>query len=175
MMRLNVPAWIVIHCSDSDGGHADAIAASRPDLGQPPYHWIVERGIRLVQRDGAIERVPEPTRDGRAQRCLEDDVPGAHAPGLNDKSIAICLVGRGEYTRRQSAALVSLILYYSLTYSIPIDRVIGHCETDHERSRGSKAKTCPRLDLDKLRAELRIMSEVYDLAVSAVRGIGVKA
>lgn len=159
---------LVIHCSDSDGGRAEAIAQSRPDLGPAPYHWVIENARRIVFRDGLPVVVADDTeRDGLAVRLRADSSPGTHAVGLNATSIGICLVGRGAFTRAQHAALLSLILWYSTRYAIPVERVIGHYETPDQQAKAAAgvAKSCPRINMAALRGELIQLEVSFALAL----------
>jgi N-acetylmuramoyl-L-alanine amidase len=63
---------------------------------------------------------------------------GAHCAGLNSKSIGVCLVGKGVYSRSQWDALEDLVQRLLITY--PKAKVTGHCDCPTGIDQG---KTCP--------------------------------
>lgn len=134
--------FIAIHCSatpaDRDIGAADIRRWHRQrgwrDIG---YHYV-------IRRDGTVET-------GRPV-----DMPGAHEPKINSRSIAVCMVGgsppldsvaakRGlgenNYTPAQWTALSSLIHGLKLKY--PDAEVLGHRDVPGVR------KACPSFDARK--------------------------
>ena len=130
---------IIIHCAATpdymDIGastirkwHTDPKPEGRGwnDIG---YHYV-------VRRNGEIER-------GR-----QDSVVGAHARGANSDSIGICWVGINEIDAKQESSLFSLINYLMGKYNVKIENVLGHREAVKTN------KTCPNLNMDRVRAEL---------------------
>jgi N-acetyl-anhydromuramyl-L-alanine amidase AmpD len=99
------------------------------------YHYV-------VRRNGEIEK-------GRPDR-----LPGAHARGANRNSIGIVWVGTTNPSPEQEKSLFSLIHFLMGKYDVKIENVLGHCEavkTD---------KTCPNLNMNKVRAELIFVQPV---------------
>jgi len=136
-MALNNPTHIIIHCSDSPRGRGDTAA----DV----HSWHLDRGFDgigyhyVIGDDGDIEvgRPPYWT--------------GAHCPPYNNRSLGVCIIGLGEsdFSEDQLNALTSLIRGLMAQYDIPADKVLGHGEADPDSN-----KTCPNMDMNKLRSKL---------------------
>lgn len=133
---------IVVHCSDSP----DTMNIGLDEIDQ----WHQERGFTgiavgkrriycgyhyVVRRDGSIEV-------GRPEWAI-----GAHAKGFNSTSIGIVWVGRKEIETVQYAALVGMIKMICNKYGLKPKHVFGHHQLNPD-------KTCPNLDMSKLRDEL---------------------
>lgn len=124
---------IIVHCSDTPDW-MDNIRAI--DI----RGWHLDRGWRdigyhkVICRDGSIE-------DGRP-----DEMVGAHVRGHNEDSLGVCWVGRNEIKPKQKSSLLSQIEEWMKKYNINL--VYGHCELNVH-------KTCPNLDMHKLREELQ--------------------
>lgn len=149
----------IIHCSDSLWGCAREIRRWHLEKGWSDigYHFAILNGLptfshmknahRIEALDGAIE----------CGRFLDDDSflsdleIGSHALGYNAHSIGICLIGVNEFSTKQYDALLRLLDDLTVVYHIPIDNVIGHAET---KSGAEQGKTCPNLDMAKLRRDL---------------------
>jgi N-acetyl-anhydromuramyl-L-alanine amidase AmpD len=96
---------------------------------------------------------------------------GAHALGLNSRSIGICCVGHGDlesFTDRQTESLIVLISdLIDQNEDITVDRVIGHRELNSLVAKGilrreyATSKTCPgiKVDMDALRDQVRAHRE----------------
>lgn len=130
---------IVVHCTASPD-YRDIGAAEIKKWHTDPkpkgngwsdigYHYV-------VRRNGEIEK-------GRP-----DSVAGAHAYGVNSTSIGIVWVGTNNIEPDQEKALVSLIHYLMGKFNVKIENVLGH------REAVKTDKTCPNLNMDRLRAEL---------------------
>ena len=98
----------------------------------------------IKEFDGTVEQGRY--EDGDAY--LNGDEVGAHAYGMNQYSLGICLIGMGEedFTDKQIQALIQKVNYLMFKHDIPIQNVIGHYESDY-----ANGKTCPNIDMDKLR------------------------
>lgn len=129
---------IIIHCSDSE----DSLDIGRKEIDE--WHrlrgFLSDSGISIgyhyvVRRSGLIE-VGRPVAE-----------VGAHVKGHNSDSIGICWVGRKAPAAKQKEELFKLVKSCMKTYNVPIDKVFGHYEFD-------PGKTCPNLDMIKVRAEL---------------------
>jgi N-acetylmuramoyl-L-alanine amidase len=141
---------IVIHCSatpngrwtstqDIDQWHADrgfrrdpsAAARFNPDLRSIGYHWVIyPNGTRATGR--------------------HPDEVGAHARGVNARSLGICLVGIDRYTYPQWAALLDQVRHVATRQQIPLQAananngwrgVCGH------RDLAGVSKECPGFDV----------------------------
>lgn len=130
---------VVVHCSDSpdymDIGYKEIKSwhTDKPPKGNGwddiGYHYV-------IRRNGEIEK-------GR-----KDEVAGAHAAGVNSNSIGICVVGKKNFSPEQQKALTGIINWLRGKYNISIEKVLGHCEAV------DTPKTCPNMDMNKVRAEL---------------------
>jgi N-acetylmuramoyl-L-alanine amidase len=127
---------IIVHCSDSPDSRNIGVAEITK--------WHQERGFRtcgyhkVIRRDGTIER-------GRPDREI-----GAHCVGHNRGSLGICWVGRDTPGDEQYGMLVETIKNWCIDYGIPAERVVGHRE-----AAPMSGKTCPNLDMGRLRAWVR--------------------
>lgn len=133
---------IIVHCSDSE----DSLDIGFREINE--WHrlrgWLSPSGIScgyhfIVRRFGSVE----------AGRPVDE--AGAHCEGDNYDSIGICIVGRKKFDPVQIDVLLRKINDLRKIYHIPIDKVFGHCEMPSGIKQG---KTCPNLDMVKLRAEL---------------------
>lgn len=129
---------IVVHCSDSD----DSLDIGFREIND--WHrqrgWLSPSGVScgyhyIIRRDGSVE-VGRPEHE-----------TGAHVRGHNSDSLGICLVGRRDFSPRQMDALFAMIWGLGHKHQLdPTEDVLGHYELD-------SGKTCPNLDMIKLRAE----------------------
>ena len=148
---------IIVHCSDSRWGDRAVIDT-----------WHKARGMNGIGYNDVIgnpyptaadfnAKRPVPGHDGKLLGGREiggggsDAAIGAHAYGFNANGLRICLIGRkGTFTDRQLAVLIDWLVGKALAYGVPVERILGHCETEHGR-----AKTCPEIDMAWLRGEVR--------------------
>lgn len=135
---MRVIKKVVVHCTDSD----DSLDIGYRDIDE--WHrqrgWLSPSGIScgyhwIVRRDGTIEQ-------GRPE-----SEKGAHVKDHNSDSIGIVWVGRNKISNKQLESLKKKIRGILGRYRLtPLD-VYGHFELDSK-------KTCPNLDMDRLRAEI---------------------
>ena len=93
------------------------------------YHYVIRRsGIYEIGRP--INRV------------------GAHVRGHNYDSIGICFAGRDSLSKRQDESLMHLLYALCMRHGLNSRDVWGHYEFDEH-------KTCPNLDMEKLRDRLK--------------------
>ena len=86
------------------------------------------------------------TRDGMIEPARPEDMQGAHAPRVNDRSVAICLIGGSDanggwsnnFTDAQWVTLKALLL--NLIKKYEIKKIIGHYQVDSK-------KECPSFDV----------------------------
>lgn len=110
---------IVVHHSATTGGSVEAFRRYHvqnngwADIG---YHFVITNGS-----GGA---------DGQLHVGRPADKVGAHAPGRNDRSIAICLVGTDRFTDRQKETLTGVLVVICEHFKIfPSAKTIqGHHE-----------------------------------------------
>lgn len=136
---------IVIHCSDSEFGCSGLIrdwhtkGNGWSDIG---YHFVIPNGrVFNNQYNSAM--------DGSLEVGRPLEVPGAHARGHNQDTVAICLIGVKDFTTKQLHTLSWNIMDLIKRFDLGIEDVIGHNELDN-------SKTCPNIDMDELRNFLKI-------------------
>jgi len=131
---------IVIHCSASpdymDIGAKEIKSWHVDDNGWSDigYHYV-------VRRNGEIEK-------GRP-----DETTGAHAYGVNSRSIGICWVGINNISPEQEKSMIGLVNWLRGKYNVTIENVKGHKEAVKTK------KTCPNINMNRFRAELIFVSE----------------
>lgn len=135
---------IFIHCSDSRFGNAEIIDGWHRERGWDGigYHFVVENGHAHSGDDY------QPERDGHVSPGRDLEKVGAHVRGRNSHSIGVCLIGRDRFSPAQITAAVELVNDLRAQFDLPVDAVLGHYEAD-------PGKTCPNLDMDRLRRLLR--------------------
>ncbi|MDC0457937.1 N-acetylmuramoyl-L-alanine amidase [Alphaproteobacteria bacterium] len=116
---------LVIHCSDTpDDKNLTAKDIHSMHLS---FGWNGIGYHKIIRRDGVIE-------NGRPEYWI-----GAHAKGINNNSLGVCLIGRNNFTIYQYNSLEELINKWKKKY--PEASIKGHCEaikTD---------KTCPNFNV----------------------------
>ena len=147
---------IVIHCSATPNGRW----TSTKDID----HWHAQRGFR--RQPGAREHFNPDLKSigyhwviypngARATGRHASEV-GAHARGVNSRSLGICLVGTDRYTYDQGGALLDQVRHLAETHHIPLQHanatngwrgVCGH------RDLANVAKTCPGFDVARWLAQ----------------------
>lgn len=124
--------YIVIHHSGTRKGNASMMDRYHKDRRRMAnglaYHFVIGNGTAACG-DGEVEV-------GNRWRT---QIRGGHTKQrwLNESGIGICLVGnfnRQRPTRKQMAALVSLVDRLRKTYGIPLECIKGHGEFRGERT-----------------------------------------
>lgn len=151
------PEYIVVHTAAFNGNNCDRDMIDRwhkdRNWSGIGYHFVILNDKHSSKADGTIE-------NGRATNKA-----GAHALGLNSRSLGICCIGHGDindFTPAQYESLYQLVRQLMTEYSIPVDKVIGHRElntlADNEviSSRYRTSKSCPgnKIDMDFIRQQL---------------------
>jgi N-acetyl-anhydromuramyl-L-alanine amidase AmpD len=125
------------------------------------YHYVIINDKHERQEDGTVE-------EGR-----RITIRGAHAKGLNRRSIGICCIGHGDmepFTQRQTESLVQLISNLIDEHEdIVIERIIGHRELNTLVAKGllsreyATSKSCPgnKVDMDRLRDMVQQHREAF--------------
>lgn len=147
MRQLGTVKKIIVHCSLSDFGDAKAIDQWHRDRNPPfdmiGYHYVITNGVF------ASARPYEQSLDGLVQVGRPLDKEGAHCYGHNRNSIGICLIGKHTFTGRQIfTALPDLLIQLLKKFKLNIKDIYGHREID-------KTRTCPNLDMDRVREFVR--------------------
>lgn len=134
-MKDNYPIdKIVIHCTDSP----DNLDVSTNEIRE----WHKERNFDdigyhfVIRRSGDVE----PGRDLKYE--------GAHVFGENERSIAICWVGSRWISHDQWVSLIELTTNMIIAHGLYPINIYGHSELN-------KYKTCPNLDMNRVRSEVR--------------------
>jgi hypothetical protein len=169
----------IIHCSDSEWGCARAIRGWHLDRGFKDigYHFVILNGLPTFSHMQHAHLVPSLDGSIECGRTLDDDgfiqdvEIGAHALGYNDQSIGICVIGVQEFSTKQMFSLLRLLADLTLVYHIPIENILGHCETDSGKAEG---KTCPNMDMNKVRGDLKAwqkLSPTFDPILFGEKGV----
>jgi len=139
------PEYIVVHTAAYNGRNCDrdTIDKWHRDRGWNGigYHYVI-----INDRNDTIE-------DGRVEIGRDINIAGAHARGINSRSIGICCTGHGDYepfTDRQNESLIRLISELIDQHEdLKVDNVIGHREINNLVTEGllrreyATTKTCP--------------------------------
>ena len=151
------PEYIVLHTAAFNGRDCDRDmidqwhkARNWSGIG---YHFVILNDKHSHKADGTIE-IGRPTNK-----------TGAHALGLNSRSLGICCIGHGDkedFTPAQYESLYGLIRRLMTEFSIPAKKVIGHrelndlAEQDIISSRYRTSKSCPgdKIDMKVIREQL---------------------
>lgn len=113
------------------------------------YHFVIHNAHPYTTRE------TDPMFDGLILPGRTERQEGAHAPGYNARSLGVCLIGKSVFTPQQRRSLHNLVQMLRAKYGIPIEQVIGHCETEYERAKPERErKTCPNIDMKAFRREL---------------------
>ena len=151
------PEYIVLHTAaftgrDCDRDMIDQWHKARNWSGIG-YHFVILNAQHSTKADGVIE-------NGRPTNKA-----GAHALGLNSRSLGICCIGHGDkfdFTPAQYQSLYGLIRRLMTEFSIPINKVIGHrelndlAEQEIISTRYRTSKSCPgnKIDMNFIRQQL---------------------
>ena len=154
MMR---PEYIVVHTAAFNGSNCDRDMIDRwhkdRNWSGIGYHFVILNNKHNSKADGTVEN-GRPTNKS-----------GAHALGLNSRSLGICCIGHGDindFTPAQYESLYQLISKLMAEFSIPASKVIGHRElniladNDIISSRYRTSKSCPgsKIDMDFIREQI---------------------
>jgi len=129
---------IIIHCSATPNGRWTTV----DDINR----WHRDRGFQrqsvfLALQQKQLEHIGYHFviyTNGAVAIGRHLDEVGAHARGLNRTSIAICMVGLDQYSRRQWESLRYLCNWLPTVY--PDAKLVGHNSLN-------KNKTCPGFDV----------------------------
>ena len=100
------------------------------------------------------------TRDGTIEPARPEEMQGAHAPKVNHRSIAICMIGGSDangmwsnnFTNEQWVTLKALLL--NLTKKYEIKKIIGHYQVDDR-------KQCPSFKVPEYLEENDLQEYIY--------------
>lgn len=168
-MRVEYIIWHTA-ADPREQGKADTSAAEI-DRWHRNNGWLMIGYHYVVRRSGTIER-------GRPET-----VPGAHAEGLNTRSIGICLSGHGDLqplTPAQLESALKLTVRLLKRYGLPVHRVIGHREINKLVEAGTVPKryrvykSCPGALVDMSEIRKRLMERLEHDQAKTKRSMGVK-
>ncbi|MCO7223570.1 N-acetylmuramoyl-L-alanine amidase [Pleionea sp. CnH1-48] len=148
------PEYIVIHTAAFRGKNCDADTIDRWHRARGwsgiGYHFVILNNRHKDKADGTLEKGRELSR------------MGAHARGINHRSVGICCIGHGDYddfTDAQKTTLFQLVNRLMTQFDIPIEKVIGHREINSLVDQGvvsssyRTSKSCPgnKVDMHQIR------------------------
>ena len=139
---LNFPKEIVLHCSASPD--------NRDDI---DVHWIDRIHKRRGWRGVGYHYVV--TRQGEIQIGRLESEVGAHVRGHNRNRIGVCWVGIDMPTQEQIASIFVLYRRFKDKYGLNYKNWKGHYEFTDPRTGDPVKKTCPNIDMDKFREQLK--------------------
>lgn len=151
------PTHIIVHCSASEWGTVLDIDRWHRDRGWKGcgYHAVVLNGyvtsedVREKRRDFLYNGALQVGRSLDMDAELEPQEVGAHAVGWNNRSLAVCLIGAGNYTTEQMLTLDRVLRAWCTRYGIRAENVLGHREIPGVN------KDCPALNMDVVRERLK--------------------
>ena len=151
------PEYIVIHTAAFRGRNCDAAKIDQWHRNKGwngiGYHYVILNDRHDQKSDGTVE-------EGRPLSQV-----GAHARGINSRSIGICCAGHGDdsdFTPAQYTSLGRLVTRLMQQFSVPLEHVIGHREINQLIQAGlvsdnyRTSKSCPgnAVNMDELRRRL---------------------
>ena len=100
------------------------------------------------------------TRNGTLEPARPEDMEGAHAPKVNFRSVAICMIGGSDanggwsnnFTNEQWVTLKPLLL--NLIEKYEIKKIIGHYQVDDK-------KKCPSFNVPEYLEENDLQDYIY--------------
>ena len=119
--------YLVIHCSDTPNN--DKLEALEIHKMHINFGWQGIGYHKVICRSGEIQ-------NGRPEYWI-----GAHAYGINDISLGVCLIGKDNFNKNQFRSLKKVILKWKSKYPLAI--VIGHKDAIETQ------KSCPNFDVAK--------------------------
>ena len=147
MIKRELTDTIVIHCSATPETMDIGVEKIREwHVGE--NHWDDVGYHHIITRNGTLE----PARP--------EDMQGAHAPRVNDRSIAICMIGGSDtyggwsnnFTDEQWVSLKALLL--NLIKKYEIKKIIGHYQVDDK-------KECPSFKVPEYLEENNLQEYIY--------------
>lgn len=142
---------VIVHCTDSEWADLATVNAWHKErkfdgpggmfIG---YHYLILNGFPTYA--SFKDHRPEPKLDGAIFQGRGERWQGCHALGFNQCSLGVCLVGVRTFTERQMHAAVALVNSLRRVHGVPVDNVLGHCETAL-----AGGKSCPNLSMSHFR------------------------
>ncbi len=126
-LNANDIKYIVVHCSDTPNNKY--IGVEEIHRMHLKFGWDGVGYHKIILRSGEI-------KNGRPEYWV-----GAHAFGINNISLGVCLIGRNKFNKLQFKSLRKIILNWKKKFPSAI--VKGHKDAI------KTSKTCPNFDVDK--------------------------
>ena len=147
MIKRELTATIVIHCSATPATMDIGVDIIR-EWHVDEIQWEAVGYHHVIRRCGTLE----PARP--------EEMQGAHAPRVNDRSVAICMIGGSDangmwsnnFTNEQWVTLKALLL--NLTKKYEIKKIIGHYQVDDK-------KECPSFKVPEYLEENDLQEYIY--------------
>ena len=141
---------IFVHCSASEFGDSEVINSwhiNDKGWNEIGYHYVILNGYPKSRKKPYI-----PQKDGEIENGRDIRKAGSHCKGHNANSIGICVIGIDKFTDAQKHALNSILVGLLIRFeNLTPEDIVGHYEYD------TKGKTCPNMDMDKLRKEIEVI------------------
>jgi len=134
---------ISVHCSDTKGGRAHDITTYHKKV----KHWK-DIGYHYVILNGKVSGGYEPLLDGAIETGRPLSMTPAAVRGHNEGMIAVCLIGKDEFTEAQFVSLFKLLLSLRKRYGVAVRDILGHREYPKVK------KKCPCFDVGNMRKAL---------------------
>lgn len=147
---------IFLHCSDSEWGTAHIIDSWHKDRGwkEIGYGEVIQNGYPTVSWYNSKTKIPYLEGAAEIGRSIDNDEwfdpgeMGAHVKGYNLGSYGICIIGKHHFTNKVLNAALTCVKYRLAQFNLKPENVLGHYEKD-------KNKSCPRINMDLFRKNLR--------------------
>ena len=142
---MNNPKYIILHTAAHGKGDKD-YDTSAIDIDK----WHKERGWRGIGYNFVIRK------NGTIERGRDSSISGAHAKGVNSRSIGICFSGHGDIsplTEKQMKSCMNLCKQLMQKHTITVENVLGHREVNSIPGAAKTSKTCPgnKVDMGEIR------------------------
>ena len=146
---------IVLHCSDSEFGHALMIREWHIQRGFSTvgYHCIILNGfptadwyknkIMVPYLDGSVEWGREVDSD----EWFEGHEIGAHVKNFNTGSLSVCMIGKEKFSTSVLNSALKVIRFHMKQFGLGAESVVGHYELNPD-------KTCPNIEMKTFRQHL---------------------
>lgn len=164
---MNKVENIIIHCSDSKFGDVDIIRRWHLDRGWKDigYSAVICNGFNSSTKEyqRSLDGLIQVGRGLDLSQYIEPNEIGSHTLGYNSNSIGLCLIGIDKFTTSQFRSLYNLCnVFMNVNQDI---KILGHYETEQ-----SNGKTCPNIDMNRLRRYLLGFETTYSRIADILNG-----
>lgn len=160
-MALFRPTHIMIHHSATEQGNAASFRVYHKSKGWSDigYHYVICNGHG--GQDGEIQ--PGRPASQAGAHCLEGN--------MNQKALAICLVGNFDDhkpSQAQYKSLVSLVQMLMKKHEIPVQNIVMHRQYAINKATGKPYKSCPGWAFDLEELKQMLVAEVINMVFKDV-------